>query len=164
MQLTNDANIRPALPVDWNQRLNADLKSSADPEKAGVDGPRRPGPRRQCVRHRRLHGRFHNRDQTIDEVRQPEVDHRGLQIRHAVLDRRTPVQYPRMKFRIGGQVTAVEINPECRGRVPARDGIADLTGDRDRAQPRQCVGKIAKAFAEIDRRRVGVKGLDPDIR
>src|SRR5262249_57550008 len=46
--------------------------------------------------------------------------------------------------------------------VPGRDGIADLSGNRDRAQPRQRDGKIAEAFAEIERWRVDVERLGTD--
>src|SRR5258708_33916558 len=78
VQLRDHADIRPALPVDWNEGLNADLESVSDPEKAGIDGPRGHGSRRERIRHRRLQCCFNERDEPVDEIRQAEVNHGGL--------------------------------------------------------------------------------------
>ena len=62
-----------------------------------------------------------------------------------------------MKFCIGRQITAVWIDAESCGRTPCGDGVADLPGDGDGSNPRQCVGKIPEPFSEPNRRRVCVK-------
>lgn len=67
-----------------------------------------------------------------------------------------------MKFGIGGHLARVGIDAEGRGGSPARDGVADLSGDRDGTQPGQGVGQVAKTFAEIDGRRVGVERIGSD--
>src|SRR5262245_611196 len=100
----------------------------------------------------------------IDKLRQAEIHDDGFQIRHAVLDSSTPVQNPGMKFRIGGYIAAVGIDARGGGRSSAGDGVADLAGDGDRPDPGQRIRKIAKAFAEIDIRDVGVERLRADIR
>src|SRR5450631_3597971 len=67
-----------------------------------------------------------------------------------------------MKFSIDGRVAAVGVDARDGGRAPARDRVTDLAGDRDGPYPGQRVGKIAEAFAEIDRRRVRIEGVSAD--
>jgi hypothetical protein len=67
-----------------------------------------------------------------------------------------------MKFGIDRRVAAVGVDAEGRGRIPARDRVTELAGDRDRPDPGQRIRKIAKTFAEIDRRCVGIEGIGAD--
>src|SRR5437016_14314594 len=67
VQLRDHADIAAALAVDRDQRLDAELERVADPNDARIDGAGRRGSRCQRVRHRRLQGRLHQRDQVIDE-------------------------------------------------------------------------------------------------
>ena len=62
-----------------------------------------------------------------------------------------------MKFCIGRQITAVWIDAESCSGTPCGDGVADLPGDGDGSNPRQCVGKIPEPFSEPNRRRLCVK-------
>ena len=100
----------------------------------------------------------------IDEIRQANVDDGRLQVRHAVLNRSAPIQNARMKFGIGCCDAAIRIDAECGGRVSTRDGVPDLSGDRDRSHPGKRVRKIAQSFAEINGRRVGIEGICADAR
>src|SRR6516162_4544018 len=135
VQLRNDADICSALPVDRYQRLNAELKLVADPKNTGADGAGRHPARGQRIRHRRLQVGLDQRDQVINELRQTQIDHGRLQIRHAVLNGPAPVQDARVKFGIGRQLARIWIDAEGRGGVSARDRVAKLAGDGDRAEP-----------------------------
>ncbi len=136
MQLRDHPDIGAALPVDRDQRLDGDLKGASNPDDAGIDGARRHRSRGECVRHRRLHRCLNQRDQMIDELRQAEVDHRGLQIGHAVLNRSPPVQHARMELGVDGLIAGIRIDAEGRCEVSGRNRIADLARDRDRPDPR----------------------------
>jgi hypothetical protein len=83
-----------------------------------------------------LQRRFYQRDQVIDEFRQAEIHHRGLQIRHAVLKRSAPVQHARAEFSVDSLIAGIRIDAKGRCEVSGRNRIADLTGDRDRPDPR----------------------------
>src|SRR5258708_26478272 len=85
VQLRDHANVGPALPVDWNKGFDAELKGVSDPDEPGIDGPGRHGSRREGIRHRRLQCCFNQRDETDDEIRQPEDYYGGLQKRHSDL-------------------------------------------------------------------------------
>jgi hypothetical protein len=61
-------------------------------------------------------------------------------------------------------IAGIRIDAEGCGEVSLRDRIADLPGDRDRPDPGQRIGKIAKPFAEIDGRRVGIERICADAR
>src|SRR5665647_2855138 len=162
VQLCDHTDIGAALPVDRYQRLDAKLKAISDPYHTGIDGARRRRPRRERIRHRRLQIGFDQRDQMIDEIRQAEIHHRRFQIRHAVLDGSTPVQNARMIFGIDRRIAAVGIDAEGAGRVPARDRVTELAGERDRPDPRKRIRKIAETFAEIHGRCVGIEGIGAD--
>ena len=62
-----------------------------------------------------------------------------------------------MKLGIGGDIATIRVDAEGRGRVTPGNGISDLPRDCDRPNPGQGIGKISEAFAEVDRRRVGVE-------
>src|SRR5262249_30989336 len=49
------------------------------------------------------------------------------------------------------------------GEILRRDRVTDLPGDRDRPDPGEGVRQVAKPFAEVDGRRVGVEGLCADV-
>src|SRR5947209_18976966 len=91
VQLPDHPDIGAALAVDGYQCLEPNLKGSAYPDDTGIDGACSHGSRTERIRHRRLQICLHQRDQVIDEIGQAEVDDGRLQVRHAVLDRSTPV-------------------------------------------------------------------------
>src|SRR3954453_7453738 len=162
VQLRDDADISPALPVDWNKGFNADLEFVSNPDETRIDGAGRQCSRGEGIRHRGLEGCLDQRNEAIDEVRQAEINDRTPEIGHVVLNSSAPVQHAGMKFGVGRQIAAIRIDAEAGGGMPARNRITDLAGDSDRPQPGQGVGQIAKTFAEPDGRRVGVEGVRPD--
>src|SRR5947209_2664114 len=73
VQLRDDADIRPALPVDWNKGFNADLEFVSSPDEAGIDGTCRQRARGERIRNGRLEGCFDQRNKTINKIRQAEI-------------------------------------------------------------------------------------------
>src|SRR5258707_1960561 len=67
-----------------------------------------------------------------------------------------------MEFSIGRYIAAIRIDSKSSGRIPARNCVTDLAGDRDRSNPGQRVGKIAEPFAEPQRRCVGIERVCSD--
>jgi len=67
-----------------------------------------------------------------------------------------------MEFRVRRELAAVRIDAERGREIPGGNGVTDLASDRDRPDPRERVGQIAEAFAEIDGRDVVVEGLGAD--
>lgn len=78
MELGDHADTGPALPIDGDERLDTELISVSDPENAGVDRAGRHRARCQRVGDRRLHRGLDQRDQMINDIRQPEIDDRRL--------------------------------------------------------------------------------------
>src|SRR5579862_164066 len=93
----------------------------------------------------------------IEKIGQAEIDHRGFQIRHAVLKRGAPGKHAWIE--LGVDVAAVGIIGDCLRRT--RNGVADLAGHRE--CPRPADGQVAEAFAEIKRRRVYGEPLGADV-
>src|SRR5437764_5183595 len=69
VQLCDNTEIGPTLPVDGNQRFDTELEGLPNPDDPGVDGASRPGAGGECVRDGRLQVCFDQRDQMIDEIR-----------------------------------------------------------------------------------------------
>src|SRR5258707_11128723 len=67
-----------------------------------------------------------------------------------------------MEFSIGRYIAAIRIDSKSSGRIPARNCVTDLAGDRDRSNPGQRVGKIAEPFAEPQRRCVWIERVGSD--
>lgn len=76
MQLRDHADIRPALPVDRNQGFDTHLKLVSNPKDTWIDRAGRQSSGREGVGDRSLHGRFDDRDQMIDKIRQSEINDR----------------------------------------------------------------------------------------
>src|SRR5258708_15178974 len=95
----------------------------------------------------------------IDEPGQAEVDHRRFQIRHAVLDRPTPIENPRVELGVNGRIAGIRIDSKSYREIFLWDRVTDLARDRDWSDPGQRVRKIAEPFAEIQVRRVVMERL-----
>ena len=87
-----------ALPVDRDHRFDGHLVGIADIDHAGIDGAGGYGAGGEGIRHRRLQRGFDQRNEVVDKIRQAEIDHRGFQIGHAVLQRGAPNQNARIEF------------------------------------------------------------------
>src|SRR4051812_5233884 len=74
------------------------------------------------------------------EIAEALVAHVGLQIEQAVLNRPAPFDRLALIMRRG-------------------DRVSDIPGDRQRPKVTDAVGKIAKALAELERRREGRRPL-----
>ena len=83
MKLRHCANTRPACTVDWNDCFKAELKLIANPDRARVHGPCCPDPRVEIIGERRAKLRLDDRDQVVDEIRQPEST--TLDLRYGML-------------------------------------------------------------------------------
>src|SRR5882757_2124993 len=77
VQLRDHANIGPALPVDWNKGFDAYLEFVSSPDETRIDGAGRQRAGGKGIRNGRLEGCFDQRNKTIDEIRQAEIDHRA---------------------------------------------------------------------------------------
>src|SRR5258708_5424678 len=158
VQLRQRTDIASAVTIDRNDRLEPDLEVIADVDHAGIDGAGRPQSGAGEIRGRRLERSLDDRNEAIDEIRQREVIYRRFEIRHAVLQRQTPVEELRVKLDAG--IAGVRIEGEGAGA--AGNPVADDAGQRDRARPPHRVGQVAEAFAEKERRRVGRKLVGAD--
>src|SRR3954447_13191491 len=132
VQLRDDADIGPALAVDWNKGFKAELEFVPDPDETRIDGAGRQCSRGEGIRRRGLKGCLDQRNEAIDEIRQAEINDRTPEIGHAVLNSSAPVQHAGMKFGVGRQIAAIGIDAKGGGGMPAGDRVAKLAGDGDR--------------------------------
>ena len=84
MQLSHDANVVAACPIDLNDRFHRQLEFIGNVDRAGVDraggaffAAEIGGLRREIP--------FDDRDHAVDEPRQTQILHARFQIGHAVL-------------------------------------------------------------------------------
>src|SRR5262249_32288988 len=110
------------------------------------------------IRYWRLERSLDDWNQPVDEFREAKIVHRRVEVRHAVLQRQTPVEKLRMKLDIG--ISCVGIEGKSAGAAGNR--IASDASQRDRARPPHRVGQVAEAFPEKEGRRVGGELVGPD--
>src|SRR5580704_4426614 len=92
VQLRDGADAGAARPIDRDDRLDPDLEIIADPDHAGIDRARDHEVDAGLVRNRRRELAFHDWNQVVDEVGQPEIDDARPEIGHAELQCAAPYQ------------------------------------------------------------------------
>ena len=128
MQLADNADVVPARSIDRNDRLGAELKLVGHVDNAGID--RSSGALLAIeIADLAFKAQLHDRNQTIDKLRQAEIAHARFEIGHAVLQRAAPRENLRIVYRLKQPALLVE-----RGRRGLSwNRIADLCGDREGA-------------------------------
>src|SRR5258708_829358 len=86
VQLGNHADVGSTLSVNRNEGFDTELKLVSSPDETRIDGAGRQCSRGEGVRNRGLEGCFDQRNKTIDEIRQAEIEDRTPEVGHAVLN------------------------------------------------------------------------------
>ena len=91
MHLANYAYRGSSSLIDWNDRFHAELHVLARPDHAGINGAR--GLTALSAVQRRLKGKFHERNKSVERSTQSDVLYLFLQIDERVLQRETILQH-----------------------------------------------------------------------
>ena len=155
MQLRDHTDVSSRAFVDRNDRLHANLEIFSRPDNARIDRAGRLSTR--AAVQRSFERELHQRNQPITRRRQVHVLHLRLQIDHAVLQRKTPLQHVRMSLDLN-LAFAGPIIDRHTARARARGNLdAGQPRDGERFQEPQHIGQIAKALTEKNPRCPGTE-------
>ena len=137
MHLTNYAYRVSGSLIDWDQCFHAELNVLAGPDHARINRAR--GVTALSAIERRLKGKFHERNKSIERSTQSDVLYLLLQIDERVLQRETILQHIWIPLSFTITIARAGIG---------WNGNANRAGQRSGSQEREIFRQIAKTFAK----------------